>query len=360
MEEKIKCPRCGFEQSPTEDCRNCRVNIPKYIELQKRRRAVPSGGAQRPQGSSPSDGAQVPPTDSGQLSKEEVVTPEPPDISPHKVEGFQAERELPGIVELFERSWKIFKSRIGTLIALYLLSAVFFIIPVGIFIGIGYLFSLFFSSDKIAIALMVSGGIVGMVAGMIAASWGYAAFIFAVADEVLGIGDSLEKGGQRISAFIWLLSILGYIVMGGFLLFLIPGVMFAVWFTFAQFILAGEEEKGMNALLKSKEYVRGYFWDILLRLFIIWLVSGVIGIVPIIGPILSILFMPFMMIFIYLIYEDLRSIKGDVAYPSSTGEKFKWIGIGTLGYVVVPLIVIAIMGASLVTSLYFLKEMMNR
>ncbi len=178
---------------------------------------------------------------------------------------------------------------------------------------------------------MVSGGIVGMVAGMIAASWGYAAFIFAVADEVLGIGDSLEKGGQKIGAFIWLLSIIGYIVMGGFLLFLIPGVMFAVWFTFAQFILAGEDEKGMNALLKSKEYVRGYFWDILLRLFIIWLVSGVIGIVPIIGPILSILFMPFMMIFIYLIYEDLRSIKGDVAYSSSTGEKFKWIGIGTLG-----------------------------
>ncbi len=357
MEEKFKCPRCGFEQSPTEDCRNCRVNIPKYIELQKRRRAVPSGGAQRPQGSSPSDGAQVPPTDSGQLPKEEVVTPEPLDISPHKVEGFQAERELPGIGELFERSWRIFKSRIGTLIALYLLSAVFFIIPVGIFIGIGYLFSMFLSGSKTA--LMMSGGFVGMIAGIIAASWGYAAFIFAVADKSLGIKDSLDKGWQRVGAFIWLLSILGFIIMGGFLLFLIPGVMFAVWFTFSQFILAREDERGMNALLKSKEYVRGYFWDILLRLFIIWVVSGVIGIVPIIGPILSILFMPFMMIFIYLIYEDLRSIKGDVAYSSSTGEKFKWIGVGILGYVVVPLIVIAIMGASLVTSLYFLKEMMS-
>src|SRR4030042_226243 len=293
MEEKFKCPRCGFEQLPTEDCRKCRVNIPKYIELQKRRRAVPSGEVQQPKLSPTPEGTQGPTADSGKPSKEEPVPPKPPEISP--------QMELTGIGTLFDRSWEIFKRRIGTLIVLYLLSAVFFVVPVGIFIGIGYLFSLFFSSDKIAIALMVSGGIVGMVAGMIAASWGYAAFI-----------------------------------------------------------LAGEEEKGMNALLKSKEYVRGYFWDILLRLFIIWLVSGVIGIVPIIGPILSILFMPFMMIFIYLIYEDLRSIKGDVAYSSSTGEKFKWIGIGTLGYVVVPLIVIAIMGASLVTSLYFLKEMMNR
>jgi hypothetical protein len=357
MEEKFKCPRCGFEQSPTEDCRNCRVNIPKYIELQKRRRAVPSGEAQRPQRSSPPDGTQEPPADKSQPPKEEAEPPKPPEISPHKVEGFQAERELPGIGELFDRSWKIFKSRIGTLIALYLLSGVFFIVPFGIFIGIGYLFSMFFSGSKMA--LIVSGGLVGMIAGIIAASWGYAAFIFAVADESLGIKDSLDKGWQRVGAFIWLLSILGFIIMGGFLLFLIPGVIFTVWFAFAQFIIAGEDEKGMNALLKSKEYVKEHWFDVFLRLLIVWLISGAIGMVPIIGPILSILFMPFMMIFIYLIYEDLRSVKGDVAYSSSKGEKFKWIGIGTLGYVVVPLIVIAIMGASIITSLVFLKGMLE-
>jgi hypothetical protein len=144
------------------------------------------------------------------------------------------------------------------------------------------------------------------------------------------------------------------------LLFLIPGVIFMVWFAFAQFILPNEGVKGMNALLKSKEYVKGYWVDVFGRLFIVWLISGAIGMVPIIGPILSILFMPFMMIFIYLIYEDLRSIKGDVAYSSSTGEKFKWIGISTLGYVIVPLIIIALMGASLMTSLFLLKGMLNR
>ena len=349
MEEKFKCPRCGFEQLPTEDCRKCRVNIPKYIELQKRRRAVPSGEVQQPKLSPTPEGTQGPTADSGKPSKEEPVPPKPPEISP--------QMELTGIGELFERSWKIFKSRIGTLIVLYLLSAVFFIIPVGIFIGIGYLFSLFFSVDKTA--LMVSGGIVGMVAGMIAASWGYAAFIFAVADEVLGIGDSLEKGGQKIGAFIWLLSTLGYIVMGGFLLFLIPGVMFAVWFTFSQFILAREDERGMNALLKSKEYVRGYFWDIFLRLFVIWLVSAGIGMIPFIGSILSIIFVPFMMIFIFLIYDDLKSIRGDISYPSSAGEKFKWIGIGTLGYIVLPLIIIALMGAAFINSLFLLRDVLK-
>jgi hypothetical protein len=338
MEEKFKCPRCGFEQLPTEDCRKCRVNIPKYIELQKRRRAVPSGGTQGP------------PADSGQLPKEESVPPKPPEISPHI--------GLSGIGELFDRSWEIFKRRIGTLISLYLLSGVFLIVPFGIFIGIGYLFSLVFSDSKTA--LIASGAVVGIIAGSIAMFWGFAAFIFAVVDENLRIKDALEKGWLRIGAFTWLLSILGFIVMGGFLLFLIPGVIFMVWFAFAQFILPNEGVKGMNALLKSKEYVKGYWVDVFGRLFIVWLISGAIGMVPIIGPILSILFMPFMMIFIYLIYEDLRSIKGDVAYSSSTGEKFKWIGISTLGYVIVPLIIIALMGASLMTSLFLLKGMLNR
>jgi hypothetical protein len=349
MEEKFKCPRCGFEQLPTEDCRKCRVNIPKYIELQKRRRAVPSGGVQQPKVSPTPEGTQGLQADSSQPPKEEAVSPKPPEISPHI--------GLSGIGELFERSWEIFKRRIGTLIALNLLSAVFFVVPVGIFIGIGYLFSLFLSGSKTA--LMVSGGIVGMVAGMIAASWAFAAFIFAVVDESLGVKDSLDKGWQRIGAFIWLFSLIGYIVTGAFLLFLIPGVIFMVWFAFAQFILPNEGVKGMNALLKSKEYVKGYWVDVFGRLFIVWLISGAIGMVPIIGPILSILFMPFMMIFIFLIYEDLKSIRGDISYPSSAGEKFKWIGIGTLGYIVLPLIIIALMGAAFINSLVLLRDVLK-
>lgn len=81
--------------------------------------------------------------------------------------------------------------------------------------------------------------------------------------------------------------------------------------------------------------------------------------VPIIGPILSILFMPFMMIFIFLIYEDLKSIRGDISYPSSAGEKFKWIGIGTLGYIVLPLIIIALMGAAFINSLVLLRDVLK-
>ena len=211
--------------------------------------------------------------------------------------------ELRPIGELFKKSWELFKSRFITLIALYLLSIVFLFVLIGIFAGIGYLLSTLFPENKNAV--IAAGIFTGMIPGFIAMFWVFAAFTFAVVDETLGIREALGKGWQRVGAFMWLASLLGFIVTGGFFLLVIPGVIFLVWFVFAQFIIASEDEKGMNAILKSKEYVRERWFDIFLRLFVIWLVSAILGIVPLIGPILSLLFFPFTMIFICLIYQDL-------------------------------------------------------
>ena len=277
--------------------------------------------------------------------------------TPKKNEG------LKSIEELFTCSWEIFKHRIGTLISLYLLSALFLIVVLGIFIGTGYVFSLFFPESKTA--LLAGGAIVGIIPASLSMFWCMTAFTFAVTDESLGIRDALAKGWEKVYSFMWLVSILGFLVTGGFLLMFIPGIIFLVWFSFAQFILASEDDRGMNALLKSKEYVRDRWFEVFLRLFVIWLVSGALGMIPLAGPIVSIVFFPFMMIFIHLIYKDLKTLKGEfLTYPHSSGEKLKWIGAGSLGYIVFPIVVTAILigifGASLLTILSLLKGMPYR
>lgn len=363
MEDKFKCPRCGFEQPETSVCSKCRINIPRYIEIQKQRRAVPGGYVRKPRpredkqrGTGPSqERIQTPPKRNDQIRSDGKLPPEPPEIELRRDKNI-TERRLIGIGDLFEKTWDIFKRRIGTLIALYLLTIALVLVPVGIFILLAYLISL--TLPGTTEPLMVAGGIIGGIAGIIAGCWGFGSFICAVTDENLNITDSLEKGGRKIWAFIWLFSLVGYIIPGGFLLFFIPGVLFMVWFAFAVFILANEDEKGMNAVLKSKEYVEGYWVDVFGRLFVIWLASVGVGIIPFLGSLLSIMFVPFEMIFIYLIYEDLRSIKGEVPYPSSAGEKFKWIGIATLGYIVVPIIIAMFMGAALMYSLSIFKGAM--
>jgi hypothetical protein len=366
MEEKFRCPRCGVEQPETEICRKCRINIPRYIELQKRRRATPGDHVQRTrprqekrQDSRPTpEGIKGPPPESDRPQREAPrhhEPPDPPEIEPRREE-IGTDGSLTGIGPLFEKTLDIFKRRIGTLIVLYLFTIGLVLIPVVIFVLLAYLISLALQGSFEV--LIIVGSVIGATAGIIAGCWGFGSFICAVADERLSIKDSLEKGGQKIWAFIWLFSLLGYIVPGGFFLFFIPGVIFMVWFAFAVFIFPNEDERGMNAVLKSKEYVKGHWVDVFARLFIIWLASIGVGMIPLIGTILSIMFYPFVMIFVYLIYEDLRSVKGDVSYQSSSGEKFKWIGIATLGYIVVPVIIIIFMGAALMHSLSVFKETM--
>ncbi|MEW6416978.1 MAG: hypothetical protein AB1480_02525 [Nitrospirota bacterium] len=355
MEEKFKCPRCGFEQPPTDDCRKCRVNIPKYIEIQKRRVIKPGKAAQEPREEKPSwEIREFSPGDEQTSEEKEEPTQKIAPVIPSEkltVTG------LSNIGELFGRTWDIFKSRVGTLIVLYFLSIVFMAVPLGIFLGAGYMISILYPDTKVI--SLAGGGILGMTIGMIGMFWGMAAFLFAVVNKDLRITDALEKGWQKCWSFIWLSMVVGFIITGGFLLLLIPGIIFLVWFSLAQFVFANEDERGLNAIIKSKEYVRGYFLDVFVRLLLLWIISAVIGIIPLIGPVLAVLFVPFTMIFIYLIYSDLREIKGDISPSPSTGEKFKWVGISALGYIAVPVIVVAFMGTSLIAPLILLKGMMK-
>jgi len=364
MGDKFKCPRCGVEQPETEVCKKCRINIPRYLELQKRRRAVPGDYVRKPRARDDKQPAEGPAPEkrhyhsekAGEAQREANVPPEPSD--PPETEIKLTERGIEGgftsIGNLFEKTWDIFKRRIGTLIVLYLFTIGLVLLPVGFFLLIAYLISLALHGSFEV--LMIVGGVIGATAGLIAGCWGFGSFFCAIVDENLGIKDALEKGGQNIWAFIWLFSILGYIIPGGFLLFFVPGILFMVWFAFAVFILPNEDEKGMDAVLKSKEYVKGHWVDVFVRLFVIWLVSIGVGMIPVIGSIVSIIAYPFIMIFIFLIYEDLRSIKGDVSGDFSAGEKLGWIGIATLGYLVVIVFTVAVMGAALMHSISIFKE----
>ena len=357
MEEPFRCPRCNFEQPQSDTCRHCGVNIPRYIDLQKTRNIVPTQDAQKRREEAKQKLESGISEDKKTPSKEHIAFPGPSEPGSAETESIGTKDGLSRISDLFTKTWDIFKRRFGSLVALYLLTIVFFALVFGLFFGAGYLLSTVFPEARLL--LLATSGVIGGVAGCIALFWGLSAVICAVSDETLGIRDSLEAGSKKLWSFIWIFTILSYIVTGGFLLFVIPGIIFSIWFFFSQFILAREDERGMNALLKSKEYVKGYWFDVFLRMLIIWIISAVIGGIPFVGWILSLFFMPFAMIFSFLVYEDLKAIKGDVSYASSSGEKLKWIGAGTLGYIVMPFLLIVLLGASFLTSLFLLTGMMK-
>jgi hypothetical protein len=265
---------------------------------------------------------------------------------------------LRSLGELFSDTWNLFKARFLTLICLYLLPIVFMIIIAGVFAGAGYFFVSILPISKTA---LIAGLILlGIGVGSIAMSWGLAAFTSAAVDDQLKIREALSRGWPKARNFILVSSLFAFIVGGGFFLFLIPGVIFMIWFLFSQFIVVAEDERGMNALLKSKEYASGKWFDIFLRVFILWLIYFGLSFIPVVGPILSIIFIPFMVLFIKLIYEDLRELRGGVVLlPRSPGTKFRWIGAGALGYIVFPVILFVLMGTTLTSPLILIKGILS-
>ncbi len=266
-------------------------------------------------------------------------------------------QNLSGIGDLFRKSWEIYRSRIGALLPVYLLSIVIFLAAFGVGLGTSVVVGLF--AQSLRGPVIVLGALAGFIAAMVAFFWALAALTFAVVDEGIGIREAFGKGWERIMAFAWLYVLSGFIITGGYLLLIIPGLIFLVWFGFGQFILAEEDQRGMQALLKSKEYVRGQWFGVFWRLLVVWLVSAGLGVIPFIGPLLSLLFVPFVMIYMYLLYNDLKASNREPVYSVSAGAKLKWVGAGALGYVAVPVLAVFLFGASLAVPLMILQGMVN-
>ena len=72
---------------------------------------------------------------------------------------------------------------------------------------------------------------------------------------------------KNILSLWWLYILSTLLIIGGFLLFIIPGLIVLVSTTFAQYIFVNEEKRGIQALLASRALVEGRWWKVLKKLF---------------------------------------------------------------------------------------------
>jgi predicted Zn finger-like uncharacterized protein len=346
----ITCPSCGTSRQVPVDkvpdgprrvtCPQCKHVFP----YTKPEAAVPSAGGATP--TPPVPPLQAPQSPRPQSAASISHTPPPVKTTVPPKPRPAPPRGLTDIGDLFRESWQQFQRRFATLFGLYLLTMVAFILPMGITIGLAMLAGM----AKGGIALVLTGA-VGLLAGLYLGFRCFAAFLHAVVDDQLAFNEAFEKGGTIIIPLMWIGFLTGFIIFGGFMLFIIPGIIFMVWFFFAQFILIKEDMHGMDALLKSREYVRGEWFNVALRLLLIWAASILVGAIPLAGPILYIAFFPFVMIFHYLIYRDLREMKGDVPFSCGAADKLRWPAVSLAGFIIVPLVLVSLVGFSLFSML---------
>jgi hypothetical protein len=113
---------------------------------------------------------------------------------------------------------------------------------------------------------------------------------------------------QAAVSYFWTGLLMLLIVLLGFLLLIVPGVIFLIWFFQSSMIVVDEGLSGWPALKRSKELVRGRFWEVMSTV----LLPGcgyVLGIIPVIGPFLYFVASLVLMPVTYIRYHQLKQLK---------------------------------------------------
>lgn len=81
-----------------------------------------------------------------------------------------------------------------------------------------------------------------------------------------------DKALSQWRSFLWLLLVSFLFTVGGLLLFIVPGLLYSLWFSLAIFIFVKEDQRGVQALWRSRELFKGVFWRLVGRYLIILLI----------------------------------------------------------------------------------------
>lgn len=260
--------------------------------------------------------------------------------------------ELSGIGDLLRKALEIYKPRMWTLVVLTLVMVFLPMLVLAALIGAGALLFLFLPDFRHVILL--ASIFPASAATIWCANWALTALFTAIADNTCGIKEALRCAKPVTLAHIWLTMLMGLVIAGGYMLLIVPGVVLTVWFFFAPLILINEDVRGMEALLKSKEYVRGRWLGVCWRLIAIWFISVVISCIPVIGQLLAFLFIPFSFVCSFLIYQELRSIRADMAFEPTQRAKTGIVAVSAVP-VLATVVLFVFIGSMLFMSVGALK-----
>ncbi len=239
--------------------------------------------------------------------------------------------ELMPVGQLIKNSFELTKSKAKVVYALsgvFLLAWLLFALLIG---------GSFFATSHLGTNWLMSAGIVGVVGliiFIIASIWIQVAILYAVVFETT-VRDALMNSKQFFWKYLLTSLLAGLITAAGFVLLIVPGILFALWYVFANMVVVTEGLSGMAALKQSKTYVKGRIGQIFGRLFVLGVIGFVVQIIltlifrgqlgPIASAIFSFVFIPFTLSYQYLLFKNAKETSGlqaavePVAVPTNEG-----------------------------------------
>jgi len=169
-------------------------------------------------------------------------------------------KQLPGVGSLISESWRLFISSWNETIKI----AIWFL-----YIGLAYfVISLIIKYVPVLSPLMMAA----VVASVFFSIWAAIRLIQVILELVDEKKPTFGKKANKfaidlILPLMWIGILQFVIILGGFILLIIPGIYLAVALMFSQILLVSEGVRGSKALQMSRELIKGRWWSVLWRVF---------------------------------------------------------------------------------------------
>lgn len=300
----------------------------------------------------------------------------PSPVNPSSTAALSPLTTLPRASDLLKQAWNIYKQNFKKLIGItfilpIILAAVASVIVFALISLAGssngsflknFPLGFYGTSTAVVVAFIVLLCLL-IFAAIIVQLVAQVALLYAIKERNQGIGikEAYKKAWHKTHSYLWVSFLGGLAAFLGYIFFIIPGIILWVWFSLAIVIVVAEELKGTEAVLKSKEYVRGMWWAVFGRLVflsvIFFVISFVVNIIfaiifNIIGipelsnitnTIVNFFLIPLMFAYFYVLYENLKSIKGNIIFAPSQKQKSALVFAAIVGGLIIPIIIGGIM-----------------
>jgi len=245
--------------------------------------------------------------------------------------------QITGVFDLISKAFEVYKGKFWKFIGIMMipvLGALPTVIVVGLFVGLNYL-----SMDSGAVltfvrVILIILGLIGVVIfAVVSISAQAGLYILIKTDKEISVKEAFLQGKSMAWQFFVVNLLVGVFVLLWSLLLVIPGIIIAIYYSFATWILVDKGDRGINAIKKSKKLIRGYWWAVFGRLLAIQVILMIVNVLPliifggtdnqgskslltIVSNLISFLAAPLVLVYAYSIYKDLLNIKGENSIPS--------------------------------------------
>jgi len=217
---------------------------------------------------------------------------------------------MKNFADLIKESFEIYRQKIASILILMLIFS-------GLIMIFGILVSFVAPGD-----IIENGGylgvllILGIYLFMIFLSTfiGFSLMLLVIKPVGIKLKEIFQEVWKKLWQYLLIAILVGFFVMITSFLLIIPGIIVGVYLAFSSFVFIIEEEKGINALKRSWNLVKGNWWKVFGRIILLNIIIGaiytiLISINDLLGGVFQCFSMPFGIIFMYLIYLELKESK---------------------------------------------------